>query len=89
MITGGINYAKIDNPKCKDYSKMPIKTLNVDISLDIQQTPLLKINIGPEHISYTEFVKEGYLKFTKELSEIRNSTIEVKDVTVTPLYDNV
>jgi len=89
VITGGINYAKIDNPNCSNYSKHPIKTLNVNISLDLKEPPKLKINVGPRHISYTEFVKEGYLSLKNEPSEIQNSSIEAKDVTVTPLNNEV
>jgi len=50
---------------------------------------MLKINVGPEHISYTEFIKEGYSKFRNEPSEIKNVTIEAKDVIVTPHNNEV
>lgn len=63
---------------------MPIKTLNVDINLDIDKTPVLRINIGPQHISYADFLKEGYSKFRNKSSEIKNSIIEAKDVTLMP-----
>jgi len=50
---------------------------------------VLRINVGPENISYTKFVKEGYLKFRDENSEIQSSIIEAKDVTVTPHINDV
>lgn len=87
--TGGVNYAKIINPNCSNYSKVPIKALNVNISLDLEQTPILKVNISPEHISYPEFLKEGYSKLNDNASQIQNSTIEAKDVIITPLNDEV
>lgn len=68
---------------------MPIKTLNVDINLDIGQTPLLRINVGPQNISYVDFLKEGYSKFRNRPSAIQNSIIEAKDVTLTPRYEEV
>lgn len=89
MITGGVDYSKIINPECSNYSKMSIKTLNVNINLDIEQRPVLKIEVSPEHISYSDFVKEGYSKLKNEPSEIQNSTIEAKDVVVTPNNDEV
>lgn len=89
VTTGGINYAKIDNPDCSSYSKLPIKTHNVNISLDVKEPPKLKINVGPKHVSYSEFVKEGYLSLKNKPSEIQNSSIEAKDVTVTPLNNEV
>jgi len=89
VITGGKDYSKIINPECSNYSKMSIKTLNVNINLDTEQTPILKIDVSPEHISYTEFLKEGYSKLTNEPSEIQNSTIKAKDVIVTPNNDDV
>uniref|UniRef100_A0A2H8TEM6 Acylglycerol kinase, mitochondrial n=1 Tax=Melanaphis sacchari TaxID=742174 RepID=A0A2H8TEM6_9HEMI len=84
----GTDYSKIINPECSNYSKVPIKTFNVDINLDIKEAPVLRINVGPENISYSEFVKEGYLKFRDENSKIQNSTIEAKDVIVTPHSDD-
>jgi len=89
VITGGTDYSKIINPECSSYSKVPIRTFNVNINLDVKQTPVLRINVGPENISYSEFVKEGYLKFRDENSKIQNSVIEAKDVTVTPHIDDV
>ncbi|XP_026805197.1 acylglycerol kinase, mitochondrial-like [Rhopalosiphum maidis] len=86
--SGGTDYSKIINPECSNYSKVPIKTFNVNINLDVNQTPVLKINVGPENISYSEFVKEGYLKLRNENSKIQNSIIEAKDVTVTPHIDD-
>lgn len=68
---------------------MPIRTLNINIELDAENTPVLKINVGPEHISYSDFVKEGYLKIRNEPSNIKNSIIEVKDVIVTPNNNEV
>lgn len=89
MILGYVDYSKIINPECSNNSKMPIKTLNVDINLDIGQTPLLRINVGPPHISYVDFLKEGYSKFRNRPSEIQNSIIEAKDVTLTPHNEEV
>lgn len=89
MGTGGINYAKIDNPECSNYSKLSIKTMNVNISLDLKEPPALKINFGPNHISYAEFVKEGYSSLRNVPSEIQNSSLTAKDVTVTPLNNEV
>lgn len=89
VITGGTDYSKIINLECSNYSKVPIRTFNVNINLDVKQTPVLRINVGPENISYSEFVKEGYLKFRDENSKIQNSVIEAKDVTVTPHIDDV
>lgn len=89
VMTGGVNYAKIINPNCSNYSKVPIKTSNVNICLDMEQLPILKINISPEHISYSEFVKEGFLKLRNETSVLQNSTIEAKDIVLTPLNDEV
>lgn len=89
VITGGTDYSKIINPECSNYLKIPIRTFNVNINLDVKQTPVLRINVGPENISYTEFVKEGYLKFRDENSEIQNSIIEAKDVIVTPHINDV
>lgn len=89
MITGSIDYSKIINPECSNYLKIPVRTLNVNINLDMEQAPFLRINIGPQHISYTEFVKEGYSKLMDEPSEITNSIIEAKDVIVMPLNDEV
>ncbi|CAI6343662.1 unnamed protein product [Macrosiphum euphorbiae] len=86
--SGGTDYSKINNPECSNYSKVPIRTFNVNINLDVKQTPVLRINVGPENISYSEFVKEGYLKFRDENSKIPNSVIEAKDVTVTPHIDD-
>lgn len=68
---------------------MPIRTLNVNIDLDAKKTPVLKISVGPEHISYSEFVKEGYLKVKDEPSNIKNSIIEAKDLILTPKNDEV
>jgi len=87
-IIGSIDYSKIVNPECANYLKVPIKTLNVNINLDVEQTPVLKINVGPEHMSYTTFLKEGYAKLRNEPSEIQNSTITAKDVLVAPNNDD-
>jgi len=89
IITGGTNYSKVINPECNHFSKIPIRTFNVNINLDTKQTPVLRINIGPENISYSEYVKEGYLTFKNKNSEIQNSIIEAKDVTLTPHTDDV
>lgn len=51
--------------------------------------PVLRINVGPENISYSEFVKEGFFRLRNEPSEIPNSIIEAKDITVTPNSDEV
>lgn len=51
--------------------------------------PVLRINVGPENISYSEFVKEGFSKLRNEPSEILNSAIEAKDITITPHSDEV
>lgn len=84
-LIGGTDYSKIINPECSNYSKVPINSLNVNINLDIEPTPILRINVGPEHISYSEFIKEGYSNLINEPSEIPNSIIEAKDVVITPL----
>lgn len=89
MFIGGIDYSKIINPECGIFSKVPIKTINVNIKLNVQQTPFLKVHFGPDQISYSEFVKEGYSKIKNNPSEIPNSTIEAKDIIVTPHSDDV
>lgn len=89
VITGGIDYSKIVNPECNIYTKTPIKTSNVNINLDTEQTPVLKINLGPEHISYSEFIKEGYSKLRDEPSKIQNSIIEAKSITIKPQNEDV
>lgn len=88
-ILGYTDYSKIINPECSNYSKMPIKTLDVNINLDIGQTPVLRINIGPQNISYANFIKEGYSKFKNRPSEIPYSFIEAKEITITPQNEEV
>lgn len=89
VFTGGIDYSKIINPECGNFSKMPIKTVNVNIKLNVQQTPFLTINVGPDQISYSEFVKEGYSKMNNNPGEIHNTSIEAKDIIITPQNDEV
>lgn len=55
----------------------------------MEQTPFLRVNVGPEHISYSEFVKEGYTKLMDEPSEIKNSIIDAKDLILLPHNDEV
>lgn len=88
-LTGGIDYSKIVNPECSICTKAPIKTSNININLDTKPTPVLKINLGPENISYTEFIKEGYSKLRNEPSEIQNSIIEAKNIIITPQNEDV
>lgn len=57
--------------------------------MNAEKTPVLKINVAPEHISYFEFVKEGYLKTRDKPGSIKNSIIEAKDVIVTPNNNEV
>lgn len=61
----------------------------MNINLDTEQTPVIKINLGPENISYSEFVKEGYSKLRDEPSEIQNSIIEAKSIIITPQNEDV
>lgn len=84
FMTGGVDYSKITNLECSNYSKVPINTLNINIDLDAEDKPILRINVAPQQLSYAEFIKSGYMKFRGEPSEIQNSVIEAKDVTVTP-----
>lgn len=63
---------------------MTINTLNVNISLDVEHAPFLKINLDPQQLSYTEFVKAGYSKFMNEPITVQNLIIKAKDVIVTP-----
>jgi hypothetical protein len=89
VITGGIDYSKIINPDCNSYTNASIKTSNVNINLDTEQTPVLKINLGPENITYSEFIKEGYSKLRDEPSKIQNSIIEAKSITIRPQNEDV
>lgn len=68
---------------------MSINSLNVNINLDIEPIPVLRIKVSPEHISYSEFVKEGYSNLKHVPSEIPNSIIEAKDIIITPLNGDV
>ncbi|XP_050441791.1 acylglycerol kinase, mitochondrial isoform X2 [Adelges cooleyi] len=80
----GVDYSKVINTECNKYTKMSIKSLNVNINLDMEHSPALKISIGPEELSYVDFVKEGYLKLKGEPSQVQNSIVEAKEIILSP-----
>ncbi|XP_050543355.1 acylglycerol kinase, mitochondrial isoform X2 [Daktulosphaira vitifoliae] len=79
------DYSKVINPECNIYEKQSIRSLNVSINLNVGPHPSLKINIGPEEILYSDFVKEGYQKFIGKSGGIINYlTKEAKEIILSP-----
>ncbi|KAK7582479.1 hypothetical protein V9T40_013924 [Parthenolecanium corni] len=63
------DYSKIDNPSCGIVTEKPVNTVELNVSPAIvNETPALRVNIGPEKINYIDFVKEGWRRNEANIS---------------------
>ncbi|KAF7990384.1 hypothetical protein HCN44_000189 [Aphidius gifuensis] len=80
---------KIINNKCGEYKEMPISSTELslissnlsDNSNDTQSS--VKIYLGPEHVTYMDFVKEGWRRIKGEKNLVIK-TLEAKDIELFP-----
>ncbi|XP_036147827.1 acylglycerol kinase, mitochondrial isoform X2 [Monomorium pharaonis] len=81
-----IDYSKVVNKDCGKFYEMFISTTELCIktkNLPIQSTPSLKVNLGPENISYTAFVEKGW-KREKDNELPIDSILEARDIELHP-----
>ncbi|XP_034950527.1 acylglycerol kinase, mitochondrial [Chelonus insularis] len=88
------DYSRIKNENCNKYHEVPITatelsivTRNVEHSL-AENLPAMKLKLGPENISYLDFVKEGWRR-NKGYITLVQKTFEAKDLELMPtMSDN-
>lgn len=58
-----VNYEKIENLQCDVESTVLVNTVDLNIATKITTgVPSLRVDIGPNKISYLNFIKEGWLR---------------------------
>ncbi|XP_046610154.1 acylglycerol kinase, mitochondrial [Neodiprion virginianus] len=84
-----IDYSKVINEKCGSLHEIPIVTTelkmitsNLDSPTD-HSVPAIKVHLGPETVSYLDFVKEGW-KRADGHKTVNKQTIEAKDIELRP-----
>ncbi|XP_074103368.1 acylglycerol kinase-like protein Mulk [Cotesia typhae] len=85
-----IDYSKVKNDNCDTFKETSITT--TELSLTTLNTdklkpgvPAVKLQIGPEHISFFDFVAEGWNRI-KGLNNVIQQTLEIKDIEFLPEF---
>lgn len=85
-----IDYSKVVNKNCGttydvciSTTELHIETANVHKQRDLTLPSSLEIQIGPKHVDYASFVKEGWRQENEEKS-LRNQTIAARTVELIP-----
>lgn len=84
-----IDYSKVTNDTCGTYHEIPIVTTEFEITTSNVEPassdapPSIKIRLGPEKVSYLDFVKEGWRRADGIKTGIEE-TIEAKDIELRP-----
>ncbi|KAK0170948.1 hypothetical protein PV328_008724 [Microctonus aethiopoides] len=88
-----IDYSRIKNDKCGQYNEIPVTTTELSLitrnvkNLLEKSPPSMKLFIGPESISYTDYVAEGW-KREKGERKLIQKTLDVKDIELLPNTTN-
>ncbi|KAH0950761.1 hypothetical protein HN011_005621 [Eciton burchellii] len=84
-----IDYSKVTNEDCDKLHEISISTTELCIKTEnmknvpVQSTPLLKVALGPENISYTTFVEKGWKQEMSDELPV-NSILDAKCIQLYP-----
>ncbi|XP_063975455.1 acylglycerol kinase, mitochondrial isoform X2 [Diachasmimorpha longicaudata] len=84
-----IDYRSVKNDKCGQYNEIPISATELSLITSNVKNPVkegppsVKLHLGPEYVSYTDFVAEGWRRIKGEKTLI-NKTVEAKDIELLP-----
>ncbi|XP_011300465.1 acylglycerol kinase, mitochondrial [Fopius arisanus] len=84
-----IDYSKVQNDKCGQYNEIPINATEISLITSNVKNPVkegppsVKLHLGPEYVSYTDFVSEGWRRIKGEKTLI-NKIVEAKDIELLP-----
>ncbi|XP_043269650.1 acylglycerol kinase, mitochondrial [Venturia canescens] len=86
----GPDYSKIVNDKCGELHELPISATELHLTtdnienVDPHTPPSIKLQLGPETISYTDFIAEGWRRVRGDNKPTLNEALRAKQIELIP-----